>query len=195
MQLRRLALVALLVATVAPAVPATAAARKLPCNQVADSSGDGTVFGQRSDTLDIVSADISTGAKQVTATLRLTSTAVENDMYLKGGAIWNFNVTVSGIKYTFYAIWPTAVTLNPTLTGGLTAGSNESNPKATFQRVGNTFLWTVSRAAMPSLAKPKTYIYVTNATSGANSLGGGDSAWAKANTKYLDKTVTCLPSK
>ena len=194
MQVRRLALAGLVLGTVLPAVPATAAA-KPPCKQISDVEGDGTVLGLSSPALDILSADISSGRKEVTATLRLKSAAVEGDNYLRGGAIWNFNVTAGGVNYSFYARWPSAVTVTPpALYGGLTAGNNPSSPAATFRRVGNDFLWTVSRAAVPALKKAKAYILVSGASSGANSFSA-DSASPKPNTKYLDKSVTCLRSK
>jgi hypothetical protein len=195
MHSRRLALVVLVLGALLPTLPATAAAKKpLPCKQIVDDEGDGTTYGLKSPALDVLSADISSGPKEVTAILRLKSTAIENDNYLIGGAIWNFNVTAGGIKYTFNAHWPTIVTPDRKLTGGLTAGSNTSTPPATFTRVGNDFIWTVSRAAVPALKKAKQYIVITSATSGANS-SGGDSAFAKPNTKYLDKSLTCLRSK
>jgi hypothetical protein len=196
MQLRRLALAALALGALLPAVPASAAKPK-PCKQVTDEEGDGRInpAGLSSPALDILSADISSGPKEVTAILRLKSTAIESDNLLAGGALWNFNVTAGGVKYSFYARWSSAVTISPrVLAGGLTAGSNPSNPLATFKKVGTTFVWTVSRAAFPSLKKPKAYILVTGASSGADSLSA-DSASAKPDTKYLDKTVTCLPSK
>lgn len=197
MQLRRLAVAGIVLGATLPAVPAaTAAPRKpLPCKQVTDDEGDGRTLGLASPTLDVLSADISSGAKEVTATLRLKSAAVENDNVLAGGALWNFNVTAGGIKYTFFATWDGVTTIGPReLKGGLTAGSNPATPDATFKRVGNDFVWTVSRAAFPVLKKPKQFFFVTTATSGANSTGG-DTGYAPPNTKYLDKTPTCLRSK
>ncbi|MDQ1710873.1 MAG: hypothetical protein QOE45_323 [Frankiaceae bacterium] len=199
MQLRRFALAVLVLGVALPTVPAIAAAKPkpLPCKQISDDPGDGRInpLGLSSPALDILSADVSSGRNEVTATLRLKSAAVENDNYLRGGAIWNFNVTVSGTNYSFYARWPSVVTVDPpALYGGLTAGSNQSSPVATFRRVGNDFVWTVSRAAINGLKKPKTSILVTGASSNADSLSA-DSAPAKPDTKYLDKTPTCLPSK
>ena len=198
MSLRRVALVALAASVALPGVPAAAAMKKpLPCKQIVDAEGDGTGNPTvlSSPALDVLSADLSTGPKEVTAVLRLKSTKVEDDNALRGGAIWNFNVVAGGIKYSFYARWPSAVRVEPpALYGGLTAGSNESTPKATFRRVGDTFVWTVSRAAMPALKKAKQYVTITTASSGANSLSA-DEAYAKPNTRYLDKTPTCLPSK
>jgi hypothetical protein len=196
-QLRRLAIAVLAVAAVLPAGPAMAAkAKPKPCNLLTDDAGDGSVDGVvKSDALDILSADISSGKNEVTATLRLKSGAVESDNALVDGAIWNLNVTVTGVKYSFQAHWPSVFTVSPrVLTGSLIAGNDPSNPPATFTRVGNNFVWTVKRAAMPGLAKAKTYIYVMGASDDADSLSG-DTASAKPNTKYLDKSVNCLPSK
>jgi hypothetical protein len=187
--LRRLAPLALVIALL-PALPS--------CYQVSDEEGDGTLkpVGLSSPALDVISADFSSGKNEVTAILRLKSTAVESDNLLRGGAIWNFNVSAGGIDYSFTARWPSTISSagNPALKGGLTAGSNESAPKATFRRDGNNFIWTVARAAMPALKKAKTYVVINNATSGADSLSG-DSAFAKPNTKYLDKSPSCLASK
>ena len=58
----------------------------------------------------------------MTATLRLKSGAIESDNYLADGAGWNFNVTAGGIKYSFYAVWPSSVSVKPRVVyGGLTA--------------------------------------------------------------------------
>lgn len=198
MQPRRLALCALALALAAPATPALAAkAKPLPCNQVSDQRDDGAVqpLGLKSPALDVLSADIATGKNEVTAVMRLASAKVEDDHVLRLGAQWNFNVKVNGIGYSFFARWPgNFSTEAPQLVGGLTVGSNRSNPEASFRRVGDTFVWTVSRKAVDGLKKPKQFIYVTSANSGAMSLSA-DSAFAKPNTKYLDKTRTCVPSK
>lgn len=202
MQCRRPVLVAVVLGLALPAVPATAAKAKpkpkpLPCKQISDDAGDGRVnpVGLTSDTLDVLSADLSSGPKEVTAILRMKSTAVENDHNLAGGASWGFNVTVGGVSYAFYARWPTVVSVAPRkLEGGLTVGSSEASPPATFRREGNNYVWTVPRAAFPALKKPKTYFTITSANSGANSFSA-DSAFAKPNTRYLDRTLTCLPSK
>jgi hypothetical protein len=198
MQPRRLVLAALVLPALA-VTPASAANKpkpkpKVSCNLVKDAEGDGTVLGLSSPALDILSADISSGPTEVTAILRLKSGAVENDPYLTGGAIWNFNVTVDDIKYSFTATWPTIVTPNRQLSGGLTAGSSRSQPEATFRRVGNDFLWTVGRAAIPGLKKAKQFILVTGASSGADSTGA-DGASAQPGTKYADKSPSCLKSK
>jgi hypothetical protein len=197
-QLRRLALAVLVLGSTVPAVPALAAAKPKPvCLLVKDDAGDGSVkpAGVNSPALDILSADVSSGRTQVTATLRLKSGSIESDPALTGGAIWNFNVTVTGVSYSFYARWPSVVTLSPrVLYGGLTAGNDPSKPAATFRRVGNDFVWTVARSAFSGLAKPKTPIVVMGASSGADSLSA-DSAPAAPNTKYIDKTPSCLVSK
>lgn len=195
MHVRRLVLAALVVGLAAPVAPAVAATRKPPCYQITDDAGDGNVGLAKSETLDVLSADISSGPKEVTGILRLKSTAVENDNVLKLGGSWNLNFTVNKVKYSFYANWNGIYGgTTPALTGGMTAGNNKSNPPATFQRKGNNFLWTVPRAAIDGLKKPKTYLYPTNANSGALQQGG-DSAFSKVNTKYLDKSPSCLPSK
>jgi hypothetical protein len=192
-QLRRLALAALVLGLAAPAAPALAAAK--PCKQVSDDEGDGSAMGVKSPVLDVLSADVSSGKTMVTAILRLKSADVENDNVTKLGGSWDFNVTVGGIKYVFFARWPGIYGgTTPKLDGGLTAGNNESTPKATFQRKGNTFVWTVSRKAIAALKRPRTYMYPTSASSGALSTGG-DSAFSKPGTKYLDKSPSCLASK
>ncbi len=201
MQPHRVALVALLVGAVLPVVPASAAPPKVTkaCLLITDVEGDGTInpLGLKSPALDILSADVSSGRNEVTAIMRLQSGTVENDYYLLGGAQWNLNLTVGGIKYSFYARWTSVFTngTNQELGGGLTAGSNPSTPPATFRREGNNFVWTVSRAAMPALKKPKTYLYPTGANSGADSLSADSAAPAKPNIKYLDKSPSCLVSK
>jgi hypothetical protein len=202
MQLRRTVVALLVAGSLLPAVPASAAkAKPKPkpkppvCFLIKDDEGDGTAGPFKTDTLDVLSADISTGPKEITAILRLKSGAIETDNYLKLGGIWNFNITAGGTNYSFYAQWPSAVRTTPQkLVGGLTVGNNDSTPAAVFRKDGNNFVWTVSRAAMAPLRKPNQSITVTSATSGAASFGG-DSAFAKPNTKYLDKYPSCLRSK
>ncbi len=197
MQLRRLALGALVLGLAIPAAPAVA--KPKPCKQISDIEGDGSVQPSggllTSPTLDILSADISSGKKEVTGTIRLKSAALEGDNVARLGEGWNLTFTVSGTNYVFYARWTGAVTAGtPELTGGLTVGGNRSQPAATFRRAGDNLVWTVPRAAVHGLKKPKTYIYVTGANSSASSFSA-DTALAKPNTRYLDKSVTCLPSK
>lgn len=198
MQSRRLALGALVLGIALPAAPSVAAAKPAPkaCKQISDAEGDGVVQPTvlSSPTLDILSADISSGKKEVTGTLRLKSAAVETDNVARLGEAWNLNFTVSGVKYVFFARYTGNVAAGtPALTGGLTVGGSRSDPEATFRRVGNDLVWSVVRKAVDGLKKPKTYIEVTSANTGAGSLSA-DTALAKPNTKYLDKSPSCLAS-
>lgn len=197
MQLRRLVLGALALGLVLPAAPGFAAPKA--CKQIKDAEGDGDVQPSggllTSPTLDILSADVSSGKKEVTGTIRLKSAKVEDDNVARTGEAWNLNFTVSGVRYTFFARWTGAVTAGtPELTGGLTVGGNRSEPEASFRRVGNDLVWTVARKAVDGLKKPKTYVFLNGANSGASSLSA-DSALAAANTRYLDKSPSCLASK
>jgi hypothetical protein len=201
-QPRRLALGALALGIALPTAPSVATAKPAPkpppkaCKQISDAEGDGVVqpTGLSSPTLDILSADISSGKKEVTGTLRLKGAAVETDNVARLGEAWNLNFTVSGVKYVFFARYTGNVTAGtPALTGGLTVGGSRSDPEATFRRVGNDLVWSVVRKAVDGLKKPKTYIEVTSANSGAGSLSA-DTALAKPNTRYLDRSPSCLTS-
>jgi hypothetical protein len=196
--LRRLALGAFVLGIALPTAPAVAARPPAKvCKQIVDAEGDGDVQPTgvvSSPTLDILSADISSGKKEVTGTLRLKSAAVETDNVARLGEAWNLNFTVTGVHYVFYARYTGAVAAGtPELTGGMTVGGNRSDPAATLKRVGNDLVWSVARKAVDGLKKPKTSIELNGANTGASSLSA-DTALPKPNTKYLDKSPSCLVS-
>ena len=194
MQLRRLALGALALGIVLPATPGFAAAKV--CKQIKDGENDAAVAGVlASPALDILSADVSSGKKEVTGTIRLKSADLANDNALRLGAGWNLNFTVSGVKYTFFARWSGNISATPELTGGLTRGNNRSDPPATLRQSGNDLVWSVPRKAVDGLKKAKQYIYINSANTGAASLDGDSALPPKPNTRYLDKTPSCLVSK
>lgn len=179
--------------------PATAAPKKV-CLQITDPKGDGRAEGTgvlSSPTLDVLSADISTGRSTVSGIMRLKSAAVEPDHVAKLGERWNLVFTVRGVKYVFFARY-TGYSQGPAPAweGGMTVGGTgeRSNPEATFRREGDNLLWSVSRKAVDGLRKPKTYLFINSAGSGVASFGA-DGASAKPGTKYLDRAPSCLVSK
>ncbi|HWL35383.1 MAG TPA: hypothetical protein VNQ77_04255 [Frankiaceae bacterium] len=201
MRVRPLIMCAVLLGLAAPfgTLPATASAKKI-CLQITDPEGDGRADGAgalSSPTLDVLSADISTGKTTVNGIIRLKSAAVDPDHVAKLGERWNLVFTVRGVKYAFFARY-TGYSQGPTPAweGGMTVGGTgeRANPDATFRREGNNLLWSVSRTVVDGLKKPKTYLFINNAGSGVASFGA-DGAAPKPGTKYLDRAPSCLAAK
>jgi hypothetical protein len=204
MQLRPLAIGAIVLGLAATAVPAGAAPKPKPkpiCFQITDEEGDGYAEGSggllSTPTLDILSADISSGKNEVSGIIRLKSAKVEGDNAASLGVRWGLVYIVQGVKYAFYARYTGySEGANPKWYGGMTVGGTgvRSDPEAVFKRDGNNLLWSVSRKAVSGLKKANQFLIIENATSGTLTFGA-DAASPKPGAKYLDRAPHCLPSK
>lgn len=195
-------LVVLAVAAVAAgsaAVPAHAA--KAVCLQIQDVTGDGTLQGQvpdAQDALDIVSADIASGTRNVVATIRLKSVSAQPGGTGSGvGYFFYFTVGGVGYKLTHY----TDVTGQTS--GGVIANGAPAVPVDTaLDPATGTVTWTLPRKAVAGLKKPGaklTGLSVESARAivlpmpnGGSSRTSTPNDTASTGRSYTDGTATCL---
>lgn len=203
---------ALAIALVAAGAPAAgAAARVKPaCQLVVDAAGDATSFGAvpSRDAIDILSADVASGARNLVGVVRLASAA--SDPTMAPGATYRLGWTVGGIAQEFalvrYSDGGSVVTFDPN-TGAL---NDEISAKALVDSASSSITWTLSRKANPQLAKqgaklgalyvvadaaanlaiPRPNPAVPSVTIGANIGGGGDEA--SSGKTYTDRAPSCV---
>jgi hypothetical protein len=180
------------------AVPAVAVSKTV-CLQVVDDTGDGTVGASSHDALDIVSADVATGKKNLVAAVRLKSLAA--DPVLAGGTTYTFVFTIGGVAHQLsYKVYSTGET-KATITIGSGIDGVTGPASAVVDQGTATILWTVPRKSIPSLKKPGAKLTGLDAKSafGFNaqlptgtsefSSGSDDASTGRA---YVDNTPTCL---
>jgi hypothetical protein len=183
------------------------AATKKPvpvCNQVTDDANDAIVGGSTnaagqpsSATLDILSADIASGKKNVVAAIRLRS--LEKDTWTTGGSIYTLSWVSDGVKRSFaYRTYvdsaPDAVFDADTASGSL---SDLIPVVATVTPATATITFTMTRKLEPSLKKAGVSFteLKVNASMGVNRQGGYTTTGfdvADSPRKYTDGAATCL---
>jgi hypothetical protein len=194
-------------AIAAAVLAAPAAQAKAPiCKQVSDGTGDAYVAANPAkqpsyDALDIVSADVATGAKNLVGVLRL-KTLKPDQTLLTGGTYrlsWKVNGTTQTLTYnTYFASSEHDFFFDPGV-----PGSNQHTVDGLVDDANGTITWVVPRKDVLSLKKPKLALSsITATTSYAVNdkppalLGqqrfstAADSATAAK--PYLDKTPTCV---
>jgi hypothetical protein len=192
---------ALLAAVTAGAPAADAAVRKpLPCRQILDDTGDATVVATPSrDSLDIVSADIATGTKNLVAALRIKSLAADPTLVLGATYSWSWNAggVQQGLYYRTYATGEKLATFD---TNGSAAGG-EVSVKFVADPSTSTITWTVPRKLVTALKKRGAKLTgLTVATGqGENVMlptgtfqGSFVTDSAETAKPYVDLTATCL---
>jgi hypothetical protein len=179
---------------------ASAAPKPAPkvCMQIVDDSGDGTnVPGTPShDVLDILSADIASGKKNLVVAVRLKSVA--SDPLLPGGTTHSFRFSAAGTQHDlFYRHFATGETEATMSTGGGT----EYPVAGVVDTPTSTITWTVPRKLVPGLKKAGTKISAMSASSsvgnntrigGGGTRGGFVADTAATGRTYTDGTPTCL---
>lgn len=175
---------------------ATAAAKPKPaCNLVTDEEGDGThsASGLSSPLLDIKSIDVATNGKKVAAILRLKSLAMSStDPIALGQIKWTASFLISGTTYQFThskGYGPDAGYTSTFRAGNSTV---TPGPKVDFNVSAATITWTIDRAAVANLKRPKQNLVQIGGTTswmGGNADGAGPSANA---VKYPDLYPSCL---
>lgn len=198
---RRLVIGTLVLGLAATAAPAThAGAVRKACKLITDDEGDGHadgVPGFESDTIDVLSADVSSGRTQVTGIMRLKSLHVDGDPVAATGERFALIFTVGGTKYTFWARYDGVMGTSANKWGGglsVGVGGDQSKPTAQFRLDGSSIVWTVDRSALEPLKRGRQD-FVLNAANTSVFSFGADGATAKPNTKYRDRAPSCLPSK
>ena len=204
MRSQRIVLAAVLaVASSALTGAAGATVKKLVCLQVTDPAGDYKVGGQvEANSLDILSADIATGKRNLVAAIRLKT--VDRDSFLAGGITYRFDWTVGTAKqrllFWVYGTGETAAEYQPT------AGTEGIVADARIDRATSTVTWTVPRKNVPTLKKAgaklsalKVTVLAANnfkspAGTGVDSRGtvGNNGDDATGTKVYADHTPSCL---
>jgi len=168
------------VAALALGTPANA----LTCPMLTDNLGDGratVVLGVESDALDIVSADLASGATTVSVVLRVA--ALPDDPILRLGVTWAVTWQIDGTALTVEARRPPGG--NAAYSGAFSYG-----PVAFAVDVaGGTFTWTIDRAAIPQLDTPRRKFMYLSATTKL-SWQPADMGWS-AQT-YVDRDPACI---
>lgn len=192
--------IAVAAALVSAAAAPGHAATKLSCQLLVDGSGDATVvpMGPSSNSVDIRSADIATGKRNVVGVLRLASLAA--DPQTSGGSVYSLSWSVGGKPHKFdltlYADGSTAAGFSVDSTTG------SGRPVAvTVDRSTSSIIWTASRKSDPSLksAGSKLIGLAATAQPSVSSDSGpvttsiaynGDSA--DHGKTYLDSSPSCV---
>jgi hypothetical protein len=179
---------------------AASAASKPPakvCRQILDDAGDGTNVpgGPSNDSLDILSADIATGKKNLVVAVRLKSVA--RDAALPGGTTHLFRFSAAGTQhdlvYRVFAGGETEATM--------AVGTSEFPVLGVVDVSTATITWTVPRKLVPGLKRAGTKIGSMSVTSsvgnnvklgGGGTRGGFNADHAETGRTYTDGTPTCL---
>jgi hypothetical protein len=134
------------------------AAPKAACLQVTDVAGDGTSGGAvpHRDALDILSADVATGKRNLVAVLRLASVAA--DPTLTTGVSYRFAWRAGGVDQamtlTQFSDGNRVSDFDPNTAFG--ANNDNRTPQLVVDQATNTITWSVTRKANPVLAKKGT---------------------------------------
>ena len=139
------------VAALAPAASAKPKPEPEPvvpiCNVIVDYAGD-TSYGDA----DILSGDIASGTKLVTAVLRLRSLAF-TDPVVRTGARWELAFTVGGSRYAYStrrdALGATTSTFTRQAQGG--PAVVVAVPMTTLDTAARQVRWSVPRTVIPEL--------------------------------------------
>lgn len=190
----RSALIAAVAVALAATTPAGAAVKKVTkiCNIVVDQKGDanwGSGGGLvKPEAVDVLSADIATGAKEFVAVLRVAKIDFANDNWSNLGYSWRVGATANGFRYEFEK--RRGMGPNPTESDTVTV--NGVAVPHTFAFVGNTLVWKFNRAAVKPMAKPKlvwgdfgAFGYVMSSTADN----------ASSEKKYSDRAPSCVIAK
>jgi hypothetical protein len=204
MNARTLAALALAVAVVTG--DGVAAVAKAPvCRQVLDGTGDAyldpaglnVAKAPSSDALDIVSADVATGRKNLVAAIRLKT--LQRDPFSSASVTylveWNAGGAHKTLAYREYldgtepdARFQWSADVNPITAPAVKFGVTTATA---------TVMFVVPRKMDPALKKPGvtlTGLKVTSAMANNRANGFGHTPFdtAVTNRKYVDGTATCL---
>lgn len=203
MRSHRIVLASVVALTAAGLTTVAEAAPKRPkpvCLQVTDDEGDAKVVGAiDSASLDIISADIATGTKNLVVAIRTKS--AQRESTLLAGRSFSFDWTVGGtaqrVLLTEYDnnervgwFYPDAATTGTT--GAISV-------PVTFDPNTATVTWTVARKHVAALKGRGAKFSDLKAISGdgrnikaAGTTGRGQADSATSSKTYIDYTPTCL---
>ena len=203
----RPALAAALVVTVACTGIASAATKKAApkpvCNLVQDPKGDADVAGGagNDDTLDIVSSDIATKGKLVTAVVRVTKASTTSTNY-PYGISWRLNFSVGDAQLFLSAISDRSGVVGQYGYTDTTGGHIGGDATAVVDTAANEIRITtpLSSFADQATIKPGVVLSKLNSVTGAIAQvsGVGNLRFPTVDTAAGDKTYTagapsCVP--
>jgi hypothetical protein len=203
---RRIALALAAAAVAVAGAPALAApakpAPKPVCRLVIDDAGDAVVGTENRPSIDIVSADVASGAKNIVGVIRLASLAT--DPLMSAGATyklsWQLGTTPQAFSLVRYSDGSAEASFQPDGTFG--ASSSERSVPAVVDATAGTITWSIPRksnAALKGAGMKFTNLSATTqasfniraasvSTSGSF-LGGDDASTGKS---YVDRSPTCV---
>jgi hypothetical protein len=201
--IRTTALTAVALSVAALATPAVAAPAKKPvCFQVTDPSGDGNPnlagfapAGPSHDSLDILSGDVATGARNMVVAIRVKT--LQKDAVLAGGTTYRFAWTLGGLTQdvAFYVEYDGTqyAVFRPDVAG---AGTSKLAVQAAGDPSTGTITFFIPRKLNPAL-KPKSVVTdLVVSTSIAVNQGSNSSSTgadtARSSARYTDGAATCL---
>lgn len=175
---------------VLPVVVATPA-HALTCPLLVDPLNDGAFLGNaslQSAQVDIVSADVASGASTVVAVLRVRS--LDGDLLSNLGVEWSFGWKIGSTRYGVFA--RRTVGVNTTYIPAFTVNGASAGPvHLAVDVVNDTITWTVDRSLLPDLATP-------GATFGdlaaITKLLSSSSDVAFSTATYVDQSPGCIPA-
>lgn len=140
--------------------------------------------------LDVKSADVASGGKNVTAVLRLTSTETAGDPLALLAVKWRIVVQINNLYYRFEVTRRTDAFGKTTDTAALDlAGEPGVVDKLTIDKT--SIKWEANRKQFKVLGSPgKVFQSMTASTT----WNGGNSDSASAVFKYVDRAKGCIPS-
>lgn len=188
---------------------AAVAAAKPACMLVVDAAGDGTSAGAvpHRDAVDVLSADLATGTRNLVAVVRLAS--VDPDPTLTTGITYTFSWVAAGVTQQMtlvqYSDGSRVADFDPNTVFG--ANGDNRAPLVRVDSASKSITWTISRKMNPVLAKKGTKFgtFTVNADpalnlatpsaspvsfSGTASFLQGDEA--VSGKSYVDLTRSCV---
>lgn len=189
--------------------PPAVAGPRVACLQLVDRPGDGTTAGvvPSRDALDIRSADVATGRRNLVAVLRPAS--VEAGPSLWTGVTYTLRWRVAGVDQTVTYLWYTdgrhAAAFDPDTAPGAT--NDTRVPAVGVDPAAGTVTWVVPRRANPAPARRGATFAALTATAAPStdaalprrspasfsvsvSVVGGDTG--SSATTYTDLAPSCL---
>jgi hypothetical protein len=186
-------------ALAAPAKPAPA---KPTCRLVIDDAGDAVIGVENRDSIDILSADVASGAKNVVGVLRIAS--LGSDPALSAGASYSLSWRLGSVTQSFssvrYSDGSVDTTFDPNTEFG--ASGDERPVAALLDTASGTITWTVPRKSNPALkgsgmkftglsavTQASFNIRAETVTTSGSFLGGDEASTGKS---YVDRSPTCV---
>jgi hypothetical protein len=175
------------------------------CRLISDGANDSSIApgGPTSPAVDILSADIASGQRNLIGVLRLASLAA--DPQTAGGATYSLSWVVSGVPQKFaLVVYPDGTSVASFHKDNGPGADSVIDVAATIDRATNSIIWTLGRKSHPQLraatkTKPVKFTTLaataqpaTNLNVGINFSGSYNGDTASTGKSYTDRTVSCV---